>query len=774
VRKKRKAKAARQSTDALAARAQSHLQGGRFREAVDAYKQLLKREQRSQWREALAEAYFGRSKQLAGKGMYQEAAALWENMANLCGDRHLDQYIHWLLQGGRLGRGARRFADAEAAFRESQAGHRIAAHLAGLILCGHDEIAEVLPPESPILQQRAGVHAALQAYCDGDDEAMRQRLSAIPFRSPYRDLRMILQALVGLDKDQQPALTQLQRVAGDSPFAPFANLVRTAFLHDSALLEAVADLQPEEREFVLTLKGWDKDRIALVRQLPDVRHADPKELFRFATSVSGLTDPDHLQRFAVGLLSHYPKGIAAYEKHFGPLPVFERERIHALAAERRQDLVTAKGQWRSCVEQLTAAEARGDDALKTAMILRHMAELTIREGGPGASHAEVVQLLASSLELDPEDKQTYLKLMELARQGDDRKAQDQWIERAVRQFPTDAEVLMAAGLAAYRRRSFKKAAGFAQALLARDPINPHARNLLISCHLAHARKQMNAKRYPLAERELATAGDYAREDEQHGIVRLNQGFLALVQGSEQEAESLLRQGLYGLGRGLVAELRFLVEGGRLGIVQRTLTKHYNRVKEDRVPATPKEVVRLAEFLHRYLEDGVKELPQILDRLRAPLKAAAGLEFSEEELRVTLSALQKVGHHKLLVDYAGAALGRFGQQPRFLYYHIYGRTKGQAERLTAIEKIQLQSAMDRALKADDRATAILIEEFLGLPALLSDDFLSLPPAIEAVFEELMDLLNTDDPEEVLKFIEERMREEGELPPLPVPLPRGRPR
>ncbi|QBQ56016.1 hypothetical protein [Nitrosococcus wardiae] len=52
--KKRKPQTARQSIDVLAAQAESHLQAGRFREAMDAYKQLLKGEQHPpQWREGL-------------------------------------------------------------------------------------------------------------------------------------------------------------------------------------------------------------------------------------------------------------------------------------------------------------------------------------------------------------------------------------------------------------------------------------------------------------------------------------------------------------------------------------------------------------------------------------------------------------------------------------------------------------------------------------------------------------------------------------------------
>lgn len=771
--KKRKSQTSRQSTNKLVAQAQSHLQAGRFREAIDVYKQLLKREQRPQWREALADAYLGRAEQLAAKGMYKEAAALWENMAGLCGARRLDWYIDWLLQGGRHGRGARLFAEADPAFRESPAGSRLAARLAGLLVCDYGEIVETLPVDSPLLQQRDSMLAAMRAYCLDDDAAMKESLKAIPFRSPYRDLRLVLQGLAALAVDPQTTLAQLNKVADDSPFARLAGVVRTALLDDDALLAAIARLHGAEREFVLTLRGWGEGEISLVRHLPDVREADARALFKLAIGVGDQLEASRLQRFCLQLLPHYPQGLPAFEKRFGPLPLFERERIHALAAEQRHDFDGARNHWQACVEHLRPSGIGSDDVLRAALILRHLADLTFEELGSAPwAEDEVQQYLARSLELDPEDKPTYLKLMGIAQKRDDTKAHDHWAERAVQQFPEDADILMAAGMGAYRRGAFKKAAGFARTLLERDPINPHARSLLISCHLAHARKQIKAGKPALAERELTEAARYAREDDQRGIIELNQGFLALVQGLDQEAEPLLQRGLQDLGGGLVAQFRFLVDGRRLEIAQRTLTRHYNRIKGQPSSPAPKDIVQVAELLHRYVDDGVEEIPEILECLRKPLKAAAELEFSEQELRVVLGALQKTESYSLLKDYAEAAMRRFGRQPRFFYYYVFGRTKGQSDRLTPLEEIQLQSGLDQALEAEDRETATLIEDFLGLPDFMPMGLPPLPPDMEQVMDELMDFLNTDDPEEVLAFLEERLREEGGFPPFPLPFPKGR--
>jgi tetratricopeptide (TPR) repeat protein len=775
MRKKRKPHPARQSIDTLAVQAKSQLQAGRFREAMDQYKQLLKKEQRREWREALADAYLGRAEQLAAKGLHKEAAALWENMANLCGKRHVGRYIEWLLQAGRVGEGVRQFAEADAAFRESPAGQELASRLAGLLVCGQVEDIDSLAGEVPLLQQRDSMLAAMRAYCRGDDAAMKDSLKAIAFRSPYRDLRSILQAMGSLGTEPQAALAQLDRVPADSPFASFVTVVRVAALEDGMLLDALSQRSEAARELVLTLKGWGKEQIDLLRRLPNARQSNAQVLLRFAMGMSTQIEISRLRRFCLELLPHVPESLPAFEKRFGSLSAFERQRIQALAAERGPQPSSANRYWRGCVEQLASNNVGEDDPLKAALILRHMAELAAESPDDDfwdEAEQEVEELLEASLKFDPQDKPTYLKLMAIARKDEDRQAQDRWAELAVRQFPEDAEVLMVAGMAAYRRGAFKKAAAFARTLLERDPINPHARNLLISCHLAHARKQLKAGKYAPAERELALAEQQARDADHLGIVRLNQGFLALVQGAEQAAEALLQQGLQALGGGLLAQFRLLVDGRRLGLAQRLLSTLYDRMKGQRVPTTTKDIVTLAELLHRYVDDGVKEIPQILEGLRAPLKAAAGQAFSEQEFRAILAALKKAGHYRLVVDYAEAGLRRFGQRPNFLFYRVFGRAQGREARLPMTEGLQLQSALQAAVKAEDQETAALIQEFLGLSGFFPGGMPPMPTDVKRAFGELMDLLETDDPRDVLDLIAEQLQGEEKLPSLPLPKKRSK--
>ena len=61
------------SVPPLAMRASEAMRAGDFKQAIELYKRLVKQDARPEWRDALAEAYTGRARSLAAKGMFEEA-----------------------------------------------------------------------------------------------------------------------------------------------------------------------------------------------------------------------------------------------------------------------------------------------------------------------------------------------------------------------------------------------------------------------------------------------------------------------------------------------------------------------------------------------------------------------------------------------------------------------------------------------------------------------------------------------------------------------------
>ncbi len=86
----------------LSMRAARALQDGRFKDAIELFKPLVRQDPRPEWKHALADAYCGRARALAAKGMFKEAAMVLENTLTQAGLlREPTLYVTCLIQDGQ-------------------------------------------------------------------------------------------------------------------------------------------------------------------------------------------------------------------------------------------------------------------------------------------------------------------------------------------------------------------------------------------------------------------------------------------------------------------------------------------------------------------------------------------------------------------------------------------------------------------------------------------------------------------------------------------------
>ncbi|MDD1621992.1 MAG: hypothetical protein LUQ11_10975, partial [Methylococcaceae bacterium] len=87
------------SETTLEQRALAHFSAGRYKEATDHLKDLLKQADNAVHRRQLAECYLQRALSMSAKGMPKEACILWENYADWAEPplAALDSYILWQL-----------------------------------------------------------------------------------------------------------------------------------------------------------------------------------------------------------------------------------------------------------------------------------------------------------------------------------------------------------------------------------------------------------------------------------------------------------------------------------------------------------------------------------------------------------------------------------------------------------------------------------------------------------------------------------------------------
>ncbi|MDP2832124.1 MAG: tetratricopeptide repeat protein [Pseudomonadota bacterium] len=706
----------------LAARAEAELVLSRHKEAIELYKELLKRERRPVWVDGLAACYAGRAHGLAAKGMFQEALVLWRNRRQLCGKPLVEgPYLTWLMQAGERGEAVRLLADSslpEAARAELET--RLAATLLTL---PQDTPLPDLPADSALLRHRPAALAALQAYGQGDFAALGECLQAIPFRSPYRDLKPLLKALALLTADPaaaaevatEVATEVIARLPADGPFERLAAALRCAVLPAGRWLPALRDLDENGRQLVLDLKGCpDPLRPLLLDLAKSGDQPNPGQFFDLLVRHRRALPDGLAANFCRQLLPHAANRLKPHADAFGALPEVERSHLAALAAEARGERGPAMPHWQRMAELLGGNPARRRQA---ALIWLRLSGIDLAAlGEAGALHPEALVCLERSVDLDPDQRDPQLRLIaELRHAGELQQARAR-LDQALPRFPKDAELLLEAVQVALAGKAFKKAVGLAKQVLELDPINPKVRRLIGQAHFSHARKLIKAKNGPSARKELDAAAEWLRGSEDGATLNL----LRALAGDDP-ASAAIRDAVADLGGALLGGFHLALEAGRLGLdAADLLTRGEVDLAATPAPATVAALARTLEAardMDKTLRDTT--LRNALHPLRPALRRAATGRYAEAEQRLICEAWLRRKESELLRLYADAALKHWPQRPIFVYFKAMAQYADMPYNMPERMRYDLERAADAALAQGDRRTFQRIQDLLH--PIESDEF-----------------------------------------------------
>lgn len=730
------------SVPALKAAAQRALQSGYFKDAIASLKDLLKQERRQESEDLLAEAYLGRARELAGKGMFQEAAMLWENHAGLRPGTPLSgEYLTWLLKAGQMVKLGQALAAVPDDFVASATGRRLV-EAAALLALENDKLLDALPREHAIVRQQPLLRKALAAYAERREAEAEECLRQVSSRSPYRNLRTLLKGLLAVERDPDGASEVLDRVDPDSACRNLAAALREQLATPAPDVAAYLKLPPKLRAVADKLKGYGKKELALLRDIQNAAQAKgARPLLEAVLRHRAELGEAESRRFCLAALADSPEAIPLYERAFGKLTPFEQCRIKALHAEEILDYPEASRYWQECIALLKNAPQGRDEPLTQALIFRHVADLAEKEFPELA-----IACLEQRLELDPDDKPAYLRLIGLLEQFDDAKAALSWLDRAVKRYPRDPEVLLPAMRAAQRRKAFKKVANYAKTLLEIDPINSDARRFLLEAHLGHARKQLKARRTDLAEAELTAARKLDPQRRSAALLWLD-GLSAFWQADNERCRNLWQEAWTAAGGGAAAWFQWAIEvlaadmplKGPDSLVQGLDKQH----SADRA-----ELMTLVRLLGLYRGEGRQNLSQALHKLAPMLKRSfKQAELSEEDFFGLCQGFGAAGQYELLGECAKQAARRCRYAPVFAYFEVYAKCRGDAGRLLPMDGLRLQMNLDQAHQAGDRRTAALIDQFLRKHEE------SLQPDFHEAFPDGLDSLDEEAAERFAERIEE---------------------
>ncbi|MFP4146487.1 MAG: hypothetical protein ACLFSI_02100 [Halorhodospira sp.] len=697
-----------QDTDRVEVAAYAHeaLAAGDYRAAIRYYRSLAHTEPPAAWAKGLEQAYRGRALELEAKGMPQEALAIWESRRWRCpGTLPTPEQIRLQLrldavEAALAGYHELLTAEAQAALRE------VRPWLAARCLAD-PALLTAFATDDPVRSHGEHAQAALTAYCTGASEQAWAHLRRIPYRSPYRDLAILLKAL--LVQRQDPAVTMrlLARIDPTSPFARLAAAARLALQPEGDFVQALRTADEPSQRFAMALRGWPKARAELWRQLfgTDEEEDTPVEaqlnlLLEGSQQLDERWRRQQLIRYAYSYLQEpVDRALEAQlsEPERALLAAWQTERSHPEVPE------AVHNAWQQVIESLRAPgepSPGSRDALRIAIIQRHLAS-TLQQLAP-EQDAAIERALADSVALDPGYRPGHRMLIAHYRRQGRLEQASLAAERALARWPASPELLQEALETALATSALETAAAYAQRLLSQDPLNRRARTALHGAFLAHARHHAATGAIEEATRRLDDAVRWADSPRAQAQVELTRDTLAVSQtrGSQQVRALAERH-----GGGLTGSLAVAMEAERLGLGAQRLLEQGRLPQPAQDPR--QDLLHLCTALQEIADDEPDErLGRALTPLRRGLKRMIRLRtLGVEDYAAICEALRAVHEHPLREAFAREASRHRLEDPRFIFHALEARhAPGSGRRPSSRELDQLQRAFRRARAMDDKRTA----------------------------------------------------------------------
>ncbi|NYT46677.1 MAG: hypothetical protein H0A75_02450 [Candidatus Methanofishera endochildressiae] len=573
------------------------------------------------------------------------------------------------------------------------------------MLTRHPEFEQLLVQDSVLIAHFKIVQNALFNFQDNSTEKLVDTLKQLPYRSAFRDFRTLCNGLVALSDAPTQAQEFFTKIPAVSPYTQAAKILLACTKQGAELANELLQLNHQQRRFVGKIKGLNNNQLDFITHYSrQHEQLSDKVQFKLAIQYQDLIGTELAQSVCQTLLASYPAGNKEFIRHFGEASEFEENRVKALLCEQDNNLYDAEYYWKQCIAILD--DELDDNGLKCAMILQRLAA---RE----ADGEKRTGLLIESVEYDPGNRDTYLQIIQYySQQTESAKEYKHWLNRTLEQFPQDVEVLTQAVKAATNNKTYKKASQYATKILKIDPLNTFAKQTLFSSYLAHARKLMCEKNYPLVEKEIKHAEQLALGKVYEQQTQLMRALLCFVNVDKQQGLQEIVKALSKLHTDPVnSHFQAIMESLLNGLPVATILRELPAAKEYLL--TAQELSRLMLQLKLYANDSDnwEYLHKALDKIKAPLKTSLSDQDYPEDLLLNLcQVLDSFVHFELLRHCARVAQLKW-KNPVWMYYRVYADNNGEAAGCTFWEVERLENASKQAGEDKDYPTAMLIDKFL---------------------------------------------------------------
>jgi tetratricopeptide (TPR) repeat protein len=703
------------SPQQLKLQAQQALSNTHYKTAIQCLKTLLKKEAQSESIVTLLQqAYTGRAKELAEKGMLKEAIGIWDVGLQYGLDPVDLDYLEWIISSRQYHRLGKIYP-----LLETKDKHDLQPRLAAICLSGDLSVLEILAEDDPVRSGYQVANKLLEAWCAGEDEAQLQKhMKVISFRSPYRDLRQVIQAWLIMEKSPQQAVGAVQRITKASPFYPLAQQILLVQLDIADFVRQLSSLTLVSRNCALNIRGWtDTQSIKILKKLEQQgRQPSLKTLSNTLLSLCKQLTGDRLSSTVKYWLHSTAKKAWMLSKKesycklnfnqlgmaVGTLTTLEKYHYEYLSIiNNNKSLPYISRGIESYLKELELTPnteiKKADRLLMSAILNRYLVDRW--EECEGKLTDKSFFFLQQSLKDDPSDDQSWAKLLEYYLQQKELKSARDALKDALDHHPDNIKLLDLAVRIAIAGNAFVKAANYAKRILQVDPINSSAQQHLQHAHLSHARKQFKHKKWHLVHKELDQARKWKGTVLTETLIEVLQAFQIQAEKGVREATSAF-QALTEIGHLDKVAIDFIIrhQGIQINYAYGTSLKSAKLRGIWRKPNKEKILV-LIDIVQQLMKVDPASITEPLNSLSAPLKKAAKLPFTAAEGERVCEFLMQVEENALLKRYSLRLGKKHKNHPVFDYYFFVNDNY-----LNYKELNRLENAWEIAKDLGDEATS----------------------------------------------------------------------
>jgi tetratricopeptide (TPR) repeat protein len=570
VAKRPKFRAAAPSPADLTARIRRAEGQGRYQQALELARSLYKQDPTPPHRDLLQQMILGRARQLRGQGLLRDAQGTLESAASLDGGRAwVEQVAQELAACGAVARALELLRP----FPDSPALPRVLG-LAVDAAVGQGKAGRSLLPEHLHAHFDLVVQAFAQAEAGRDEEA-RTSLQGIGLQSPFLEWKVLLRGLLAFYQgDNLRALENWQRLNVDRLPARLAAPLR--FTIDPAFRLA----QPPATQTTLQQQADRLQNSGLIQPLRHIQSVLANEnklpqAFRLAEDLLPALRreaPHLLPRLAscfywAVIASGRPEDVPRFQRVFGPPADDPRfNRLHALAFEHRAQLGEAHRAWQDFEKEVAQHPAAwpGDQANRVrALVWRHMGTnaasmpdkkemdelppfLRNHPDRPRPLNPTAEKCFERSLELAPDQLDTYKALLELYRRKKKPAEAVKVARRLLERFPNDAPALETLGDLLLDQDEAAEGLQLLQRALQANPLERRLRTKVSTAHLLNGRQFAEQGQFDQARAEYQAAMRLG-EGRKDATVLCKWAACEFKAGQPERAEELIQQARTGAG-----------------------------------------------------------------------------------------------------------------------------------------------------------------------------------------------------------------------------------